>query len=103
MACSGHSMEVNRLAWGLTSHSDFDSSDTGVMLVTTKREHQMNLINSPRTGLLLIVALGLAVNGHSQSFLTNGIVAYYPLNGNTDDASGNGRSLTNSGATLTTD
>ena len=39
---------------------------------------------------LLIVELGLAVNGYSQSFLTNGLVAYYPFNGNANDASGNG-------------
>ena len=42
------------------------------------------------TGSLLIVGLGLAVNGYSQSFLTNGLVAYYPFNGNANDASGNG-------------
>jgi hypothetical protein len=55
------------------------------------------------TGSLLIVGLGLAVNGYSQSFLTNGLVAYYPFNGNANDASGNGVNGTNYGATLTTD
>ena len=35
---------------------------------------------------LVVVALGLAVNGYSQSFLTNGLVAYYPFNGNANDA-----------------
>src|SRR5579859_8156366 len=63
----------------------------------------MNLTKSARTTLLLFFGLGLAVNGHSQLFLTNGLVAYYPLDGNTYDASGNGMSLTNNGATLTTD
>jgi len=43
---------------------------------------------------LLIVGLGLAVNGYSQSFLTNGLVAYYPLNGNANDSSGNGNNGT---------
>src|ERR1039458_1137621 len=42
------------------------------------------------TVALLIVGLGLAVNGYSQSFVTNGLVAYYPFNGNANDASGNG-------------
>ena len=54
------------------------------------------------TGSLLIVGLGLAVNGYSQSFLTNGLVAYYPFNGNANDASGNGINGTVYGATLTT-
>lgn len=51
----------------------------------------------------LIVGLGLAVNGYSQSFLTNGLVAYYPFNGNANDASGGGHNGTVYGATLTTD
>jgi hypothetical protein len=36
-----------------------------------------------------------------QSFLTNGLVAYYPFNGNANDASGNGHNGTNHGALLT--
>src|ERR1019366_3185308 len=52
---------------------------------------------------LLVVGLGLAVNGYSQSFLTNGLVAYYPFNGNANDASGNGNNGTVYGAILTTD
>lgn len=52
---------------------------------------------------LLIVGVGLAVNGYSQSFLTNGLVAYYPFNGNANDASGNGNDGTVYGATLTAD
>jgi hypothetical protein len=52
---------------------------------------------------LLIVGLGLAVNGYSQSFLTNGLVAYYPFNGNANDASGNGYNGAVYGATLTAD
>jgi hypothetical protein len=38
----------------------------------------------------LIITCGLAACGYSQSFLTNGLVAYYPFNGNANDASGNG-------------
>lgn len=40
---------------------------------------------------IMTVTLGLAVNGHAQSFLTDGLVAYFPFNGNANDASGNGR------------
>jgi hypothetical protein len=40
-------------------------------------------------GILTITA-ALAVSVQAQSFLTNGLVAYFPLNGNANDASGNG-------------
>ena len=51
----------------------------------------MNITKSKCTVSLLILGLGLAVNGYSQSFLTNGLVAYYPFSGNANDASGNGK------------
>ena len=38
----------------------------------------------------------------AQSWLTNGLVAYYPFNGNANDASGNGHNGTVNGAMLTT-
>jgi hypothetical protein len=63
----------------------------------------MNLMTTTRTLALLAIGVGLAVNGHAQSFLTNGLVAYFPFNGNANDASGNGHNGTVSGATLTTD
>jgi len=43
----------------------------------------------------------LAVQVQAQSFLTNGLVAYYPFNGNANDGSGNGNNGTLVGATLT--
>ena len=52
---------------------------------------------------ILIASLTLACQLGAQSFLTNGLVAYYPFNGNTHDASGNGHDLTNYGATLCAD
>jgi hypothetical protein len=63
----------------------------------------MNFTKTAYTVSLIIVGLGLAINGYSQSFLTNGLVAYYPFNGNANDASGNGNNGTVYGATLTTD
>jgi hypothetical protein len=39
----------------------------------------------------------------AQDFITNGLVAYYPFNGNANDASGNGNNGIVSGATLTED
>jgi hypothetical protein len=47
--------------------------------------------NSPlHKGSLFVIGLMLAVNGYAQSFLTNGLIAFYPFNGNANDASGNG-------------
>src|SRR5450631_1606614 len=45
----------------------------------------------------------LLTNATAQSFLTNGLVAYYPFNGNANDASGNGINGTVNGATLIPD
>jgi len=52
----------------------------------------MNRINKPSrlAGLLFVGMMIAAADTHAQSFLTNGLVAYYPFNGNANDASGNG-------------
>lgn len=52
---------------------------------------------------LLAVFLFISLGSHAQVNLTAGLVAYYPFNGNTQDASGNGNHATNFGATLTSD
>ena len=49
-----------------------------------------------------IAGVALLSNAHAQS-LTDGLVAYYPFNGNANDATGNGHDGTVTGATLTTD
>jgi len=43
----------------------------------------------PLCGILTITAV-LALQVHAQNWLTNGLVAYYPFNGNANDESGNG-------------
>lgn len=55
-----------------------------------------------RLATLLIVGISIAVHGYAQTYLTNGLVAYYPFNGGAADASGNGHNGTVYGATLTT-
>ena len=45
----------------------------------------------------------LLTSANAQSFITNGLVAYYPFNGNANDASGTGNNGTVSGATLIQD
>jgi hypothetical protein len=53
--------------------------------------------------LVAVASFGLLLtNANAQSFLTNGLVAYYPFNGNANDASGNGNNGTIVGATLVT-
>jgi len=52
---------------------------------------------------LFVVGVFTATTGQAQSFLTNGLVAYYPFNGNANDASGNGSNATAINAVLTTD
>ena len=55
--------------------------------------------------MILMSALGV-LNAHSQlpSYVpTNGLVGYWPFNGNANDESGNGNNGTVNGATLTAD
>jgi hypothetical protein len=50
----------------------------------------MRFINYKCAVSTLALAFGLVVTSYSQTFLTNGLVAYYPFDGNASDASGNG-------------
>lgn len=58
-----------------------------------------------RLGLSVLCAFtfGFLAAVQGQSFLTNGLVAYYPFNGNAHDESGNGNNATTILATLITD
>ena len=51
----------------------------------------------------VVFALAIACSCQGQSFLTNGLVAYYPFNGNANDESGNSNNGTIFGATLCAD
>ena len=53
--------------------------------------------------LFFIPLLFIANISSSQVNLNSGLVAYYPFNGNADDASGNGNNAIFNNATLTTD
>ena len=53
-------------------------------------------------GIVTITA-AFAIQVHAQSFLTNGLAAYYPFSGNANDASGHGMDGVVHGAALTTD
>ena len=62
----------------------------------------MKTTKSAIFGILTITA-ALAIQAQAQTFLTNGLVAYYPFNGNANDASLNGHNGTNINATLAPD
>ncbi len=55
-----------------------------------------------KSGLLLGALLLLTLNSSAQNWLTNGLVAYYPFDGNANDASGNGNGAVVYGASLGT-
>jgi len=55
----------------------------------------------PHVGIL-ILTIGALLQAHAQDTLTNGLVAYYPFNGNAQDAVGNNHGTTND-VILTTD
>ena len=52
---------------------------------------------------MALLLFGTISTSQAQSFLTNGLVVYYPFNGNANDESGNGNDGMVQGATLTTD
>ena len=51
----------------------------------------------------LILTFGVMFHAQGQSWLTNGLAAYYPFNGNANDASGSGNHGTVTAAALTVD
>ncbi len=58
----------------------------------------------PVTGFNLLVGLLFSLSGLAQpAFLKDGLVAYYPFNGNANDESGNGLAIKNNGAILQKD
>ena len=53
--------------------------------------------------VLLVTVLSFIAFGNAQADLNDGLVAYYPFNGNANDESGNGNDGVVNGATLTED
>ncbi len=66
-------------------------------------ESVMKTTNALLGIIFFIITLSQVVPVRAQSFLTNGLVVYYPFNGNAKDASGNGNDGTVEGAILTAD
>ena len=53
--------------------------------------------------VLSVIVMVCFFSGFAHAGINDGLVAYYPFNGNADDDSGNGKNGTVMGATLTTD
>src|SRR5260370_24499664 len=63
----------------------------------------MNYMKHIKPLLGALIALAAFVRVHAQDPFTNGLVAYYPFNGNANDASGNGNNGTVTSAALAVD
>ena len=72
----------------------------GIVEAVTDTKETMKL-SKTMAGLVSILAL--AFSGYAQDFRTNGLVAYFPFNGNAADESGNGLSGVVFGAVPATD
>ncbi|MCX6238706.1 MAG: family 16 glycosylhydrolase [Bacteroidia bacterium] len=81
----------NLVKWHADDHTTFDASNAEFVV-----ENNVKVDNGYLT-------LWLRKRGSTIPNINNGIVAYYPFNGNANDESGNGNNGIQHGATLTTD
>jgi hypothetical protein len=66
--------------------------------------NQKNYFKKAALALLMLIGFTQFVNAQVPSYVpTNGLICYYPFNGNANDVSGQGNNGTVNGATLTTD
>ena len=73
-----------------------------VDILASRRKANVYMKTSKSLFGILTISFALAAHAQAPSFLTNGLVAYYPFNGNANDASGNGNNGTVFGATAGT-
>ena len=71
---------------------------------TNNKQQTINIFYMKKLLFVLLVLSVFAVNAQVPSYVpTNGLVGYWPFNGNANDASGNGNNGVVNGATLTSD
>ena len=77
-------------------------SDLG-LTPSTSYTYRVYAYNSAGNSLQYSNEVTLSTQDSIPSWLTSGLVGYWPFNGNANDESGNGNNGTVNGATLTTD
>jgi hypothetical protein len=87
---------------GSTASNMTTFSDLG-LTPNTSYTYRVYAYNSAGNSLQYSNELTLSTQDSIPSWLTNGLVAYYPFNGNANDESGNGNNGTVNGATLAAD
>jgi hypothetical protein len=99
--------EPQNLAMSLTTSLLLTESGKGVrhQAQNPEKRNTNNYKNMKTKSFLSLLTLAccFAVSGYSQSFLTNGLVGYYPFNGTANDASGNSNHGQVQGAQLVPD
>ena len=87
-----------------TTTSQFSTIKSKVQMKTTNTSRLFATNYNTLTCLtvLLVSLMHMAAQAQTPAFLTNGLVAYYPLNGNANDASGRGNNGVISGNVLAT-
>lgn len=94
---SGSYAVVGSMGVNLTTFSDLG------LTPNTTYTYRVYAYNSTGNSLQYSNEVTVTTQDNIPSWLTNGLVAYYPFSGNAGDSSGNGNHGTVNGATLTTD
>lgn len=94
---SGNYAVVGSTSSNMTSFSDLR------LTPSTSYTYRVYAYNSAGNSLQYSNELTISTQDSIPSWLTNGLVAYYPFNGNANDESGNGNNGTVNGATLASD
>jgi len=94
---SGSYAVIGSTATNLTTFNDLG------LTPNTSYTYRVYAYNSAGNSVQYSNELTIATQDSIPSWLTNGLVAYYPFNGNANDESGNGNNGTVNGATLATD
>lgn len=100
---------TSNVSWIVTSDQDWCtiSNPSGNGNATLTVNYEANTANTQRIATLSVTRLGLSAKTiivtQQSAIPTDGLVAYYPFNGNANDESGNGNNGTIGNATLTSD
>jgi hypothetical protein len=86
--------ELLRHSGSTQTAMNYTAFQTNVMADSSMTTLRFTHIFPPSSQCQGIVLDAVSVSDNTQDTLTNGLVAYYPLNGNANDASGNGNDLT---------